>query len=44
MLMVKIDVYFSPVCPHCPGAKRLVAEVASRYGDEVEEIPSPPRG
>ena len=42
--MVKIDVYFSPVCPHCPGAKRLVAEVASRYGDEVEEIPSPPRG
>lgn len=36
MLMVKIDVYFSPVCPHCPSAKRLVAEVASRYGDEVE--------
>ena len=36
MLMVKIDVYFSPVCPHCPGAKRLVAEVALRYGDEVE--------
>ena len=36
MRMVKIDVYFSPVCPHCPGAKRLVAEVASRYGDEVE--------
>jgi len=38
--MVKIDVYFSPVCPHCPGAKKLVAEVASRYGDsvEVEEV------
>ena len=38
--MVKIEVYFSPVCPHCPGAKKLVAEVASRYGDrvEVEEI------
>ena len=38
--MVKIEVYFSPVCPHCPGAKKLVAEVASRYGDsvEVEEV------
>ena len=38
--MVKIEVYFSPVCPHCPGAKKLVAEVASRYGEsvEVEEV------
>ena len=38
--VVKIEVYFSPVCPHCPGAKKLVAEVASRYGDsvEVEEV------
>ena len=34
--MVKIEVYFSPVCPHCPDAKKLVAEVASRYGDSVE--------
>lgn len=40
LVMVKIDVYFSPVCPHCPGAKRLVAEVSSEYGGrvEVEEI------
>lgn len=38
--LVKIEVYFSPVCPHCPGAKKLVAEVASRYGNsvEVEEV------
>ncbi len=38
--MVKIEVYFSPVCPHCPGAKKLVAEVAARYGGnvEVEEV------
>jgi thioredoxin 1 len=36
--MVKIDVYFSPVCPHCPGAKRLVAEVSSEHGGRVEEI------
>ena len=34
--MVKIEVYFSPVCPHCPGAKKLVAEVAARYGGEVD--------
>ena len=38
--MVKIEVYFSPVCPHCPGAKRLVADVASRYEGrvDVEEV------
>ena len=34
--MVKIEVYYSPVCPHCPGAKKLVAEVAARYGGKVE--------
>ncbi len=34
--MVKIEVYFSPVCPHCPGAKKLVADVAARYGGKVE--------
>ena len=38
--MVKIEIYFSPVCPYCPGAKKLVGEVASRYGGnvEVEEV------
>lgn len=34
--MVKIEVYYSPVCPHCAGAKKLVLQVASRYGGEVE--------
>ena len=34
--MVKIEVYFSPVCPHCPGAKKLVAEIAARYDGKVE--------
>jgi small redox-active disulfide protein 1 len=34
--MVKIEVFFSPVCPHCPGAKKLVGEVAARYGVKVE--------
>ncbi len=38
--LVKVEVFFSPVCPHCPRAKKLVAEVAARYGGrvEVEEI------
>jgi thioredoxin 1 len=38
--LVKIEVYFSPVCPHCPGAKKLVAEVAAKYGGKVvvEEV------
>jgi len=38
--LVKIEVYFSPVCPHCPGAKKLVSEVAARYEEnvEVEEV------
>jgi small redox-active disulfide protein 1 len=34
--LVKIEVFFSPVCPHCPRAKKLVAEVAARYGGKVE--------
>jgi len=34
--LVKIEVYFSPVCPHCPGAKKLVAEVAAKYGKDVD--------
>jgi small redox-active disulfide protein 1 len=38
--LVKIEVYFSPVCPHCPGAKKLVTEVVARYGGKVvvEEV------
>jgi thioredoxin 1 len=38
--MVKVEIFFSPVCPHCPGAKKLVAEVASQFGGrvEVEEV------
>lgn len=37
--MVKVEVFYSPICPHCPGAKKLVAEVAASYdGVEVEEV------
>lgn len=34
--MIKIEVYFSPVCPYCPGAKRLVSEISSDYGGRIE--------
>ncbi|UCD45373.1 MAG: thioredoxin family protein [Candidatus Bathyarchaeota archaeon] len=38
--MVKIEVYFSPICPHCPGAKSLITKVASKFDGKVkvEEI------
>jgi glutaredoxin len=38
--MVKIGIYFSPVCPYCPKAKELFAEVTLGFGElvEVEEI------
>ena len=28
---MKIELFCSPVCPHCPSARRLVSEVAGRY-------------
>jgi len=37
--MVKIEVFTSPMCPHCPGAKRVVEEVAGEVeGVEVEHV------
>jgi len=37
---VKIEVFYSPSCPHCPKAIRLVRKVAPRFGEKVtiEEI------
>ncbi len=29
--MVKLELFYSPVCPYCPSAQRLVSEVAGRY-------------
>ncbi|MBN2334050.1 thioredoxin family protein [Candidatus Bathyarchaeota archaeon] len=29
--MVKVELFYSPVCPHCPSARRLVSDVAERY-------------
>ena len=35
--MVKLEIFFSPVCPHCPQARELVSKVATRY-PQVEFI------
>ena len=29
--MVRVELFFSPVCPHCPSARKLVSAVAGRY-------------
>ncbi|ABO36070.1 redox-active disulfide protein 1 [Methanococcus maripaludis C5] len=37
--MVKVEVFTSPMCPHCPAAKRVVDEVAKEIeGLEVVHI------
>ena len=38
--MVKIEIFTSPQCPHCPAAKRVVEEVLAEIkGDfEVEHV------
>jgi small redox-active disulfide protein 1 len=35
--LVKIELFYSPVCPHCPKARVLVEEITKRY-EEVEYI------
>jgi len=34
--MVKIIVFTSPMCPHCPPAKRVVEEVVAEIGKNIE--------
>jgi small redox-active disulfide protein 1 len=29
--MVRIELFYSPVCPHCPSARILVSKVVERY-------------
>ncbi len=39
IIMVKVEVFTSPQCPHCPAAKRVVDEVAAELGNiEVEHV------
>ena len=36
MSKVKIELFTSPMCPHCPAAKRVVEEVANEMPDAVK--------
>lgn len=29
--MVKLEIFFSPVCPYCPQARELISKVVPRY-------------
>jgi thioredoxin 1 len=36
---MKLEIFFSPVCPYCPLARKLVQDVAARYPQvEVYEV------
>ncbi|ENN96296.1 thioredoxin [Methanocaldococcus villosus KIN24-T80] len=38
-MAVKIELFTSPMCPHCPAAKRVVEEVVKEFPEvEVEYI------
>ena len=37
--MVKLEIFFSPVCPHCPHARELVSKVVPKYPNvEIIEV------
>jgi small redox-active disulfide protein 1 len=29
--MVKLEIFYSPVCPYCPLARKMIREVAEKY-------------
>jgi thioredoxin 1 len=33
-LMVKVELFCSPVCPNCPSARKLFNEVAGKHPDD----------
>jgi small redox-active disulfide protein 1 len=35
---MRIEIFHSPTCPHCPEAIKVVREVAEECGIKVEEI------
>jgi small redox-active disulfide protein 1 len=35
-MTVKIEVFYTPTCPYCPMAKKVVKEVAPQFGSKVE--------
>lgn len=38
-MRVKIEIFYSPICLHCPPAIDLLREVCAKYGNiEIEEV------
>ncbi|ADP77480.1 redox-active disulfide protein 1 [Methanothermus fervidus DSM 2088] len=35
-MVVKIEIFTSPTCPHCPSAIALAEEIKEEYGNKVE--------
>ncbi|WP_297981456.1 MJ0307 family thioredoxin [uncultured Methanobrevibacter sp.] len=37
-MAIKVEVFTSPTCPHCPGAKQVVAQAKEELGDAIDVI------
>jgi thioredoxin 1 len=38
-MTVKVEVFYSPYCPNCPEAMKLVRDVCAKFRDiEIEEV------
>ena len=39
-MTVKIELFYSPICPHCPEAKRILLEVLDEFDQEfsIDEV------
>lgn len=39
-MVIKVELFYSPICPHCPEAKRILLEVLEEVDQEfhVEEV------
>jgi len=33
-MAIKIELFYSPICPHCPEAKRVLLEVLEKFDQE----------
>ncbi|MBS7644146.1 thioredoxin family protein [Candidatus Bathyarchaeota archaeon] len=33
---IKIEVFYTPICPHCPHAIEVVRKVTPQFGDKVQ--------
>lgn len=35
-MRVRIELFYSPICPHCPEAKKVLLEVAEEFGEKIQ--------